>query len=145
MPKDLDSLKTAASAEVDGVEVSASHTPETYKLIEQAKTELKDWHPQWGEKPESDPQAEDATAALHELNTDLVKQFRVPDKFKDEKERVHSLMHVNMFCKKLKNILGPGRIHINTPPPCPGFDNNKMRGLFIRIRGMDSFTFHEDL
>jgi hypothetical protein len=145
MPKDLDSLKTAASAEIDGVEVSASHTPETYKLIEEARTELSDWHPQWGEKPESDSRAEDAAAALHELNTAAVKRFLPSDRMLDEKERVRNIMHVDVFCKKLKNILGPGRIHINIPPSIPNFDNNKLRGLFIRIRGMDNFTFHEDL
>lgn len=145
MPKDLDSLKTAASAEIDGVEVSANHTLETYKLIEQARTEFSDWHPQWGARPEKDSQAEDTAHMLHEENESAVKQFRVPEKFTNEKERVRNFMHVNEFCKKLKHILGPGRIHINIPPPIPGFDNNKMRGLFIRIRGMDNFTFHEDL
>lgn len=143
MPKDLDSLKTAASAEIDGVEVQASHTPETYKLIEQARTELADWHPQWGEKPEKDGRAEEEAIRLREENEAITKQFR--PSLPDEKNRIHGLMHVNWFCKKLKNILGPGRIHINTPPAVPGFDNTKMRGLFIRIRGMDNFTFHSDL
>ena len=138
-------LRTDASAELDGVEVSANHSPETYKLIESANQELKNWLPQWGKKPEKDHKAEETAHRLNEENTDLVKQFRVPDKFTNEKERVRNLMHVNVFCKKLKNILGPDRIHINTPPPVAGFDNNKMRGLFIRIRGMDMFTFHEDL
>lgn len=144
MPKDLDSLKTAASAEIDGVEVSASHTPETYKLIEQAKTELADWHPQWGAKPERDNQAEDEALRLREENASLIKRF-LPKELREHQSRVRNILHVNVFCKKLKNILGPQRIHINTPPEIAGFDNNKMRGLFIRIRGMDNFTFHEDL
>lgn len=143
MPKDLDSLKTAASAEIDGVEVSASHTPETYKLIEQAHTELADWHTQWGEKPEKDSRAEEEAIRLREENDAITKQFR--PNLPDEGHRIRELMHVNRFCKKLRKILGPGRIHINTPPPVPGFDNTKMRGLFIRIRGMDNFTFHADL
>lgn len=143
MADNLDPLKTAASAEVDGVEVSAKHSPETYQLIDQAKTELKDWHPQWGSKPEKDTRAEEEAHMLREQNDALIKSYVA--KLPDEKHRIRGLMHVNVFCQKLKNILGPGRIHINTPPPVPGFDNTKMRGLFIRIRGMDNFTFHEDL
>jgi len=152
MPKDLDSLKTAASAEIDGVEVSASHTPETYQLIQEAKTELADWHPQWGKRPEKDHQAEETAARLHEENTDLVKQFRAPNQHKllNEKERVRNLMHISTFCAKLHNILGfaadgGSRIFINKPPAIKGFDNEKMQGLFVKVRGMDQFTFHTDL
>lgn len=150
MPKDLDSLKTAASAEIDGVEVSASHKPETYKLIEEAKTELADWHPQWGRKPEKDSRAEDVAAELHELNTAAVKQFLPSDKLLDEKERVRNLMHIKDFCAHLHNILGfapdgGSRIFINTPPAVAGLDNKKMKGLFIKMRGMENFIYHADL
>lgn len=147
---DLDPLKTAASAEIDGVEVSAKHSPETYKLIEQAKTELADWHPQWGAKPEKDSQAEETAAQLHEENVAAIKSFLPSDKFTNEKERVRNLMHITEFCRKLNSILGPAadggsRIFINTPPAIAGFDNQKMKGLFIKIRGMEQFTYHTDL
>lgn len=138
-------LKTAATAELDGVEIPASHTPQTYELVKTAKKEFENWLPQWGKKPEKSSQAEERAAELHELNTAAVKHFLPSDGMLNEKERVRNLMHVDKFCKKLKKILGPDRIHINTPPPMPGFDNNKMRGLFIRMRGMENFTFHEDL
>src|SRR5262249_25520943 len=54
------------------------------------------------------------------------------------------------FCEKLHNILGMAadggsRIFINTPPAIPHFDNTKMKGLFVKIRGMDQFFFHTDL
>ena len=147
-----DFLKTAASAEIDGVEVSASHTPETYGLIEQAKTELKDWHPQWGNKPEKDHKAEETAHRLHEENESAIAKFRLPNQHKllNEKERVRNLMHVSEFCRKLNNILGNAvdggsRIFINTPPAIAGFDNHKMKGLFIKMRGMDQFTYHVDL
>src|SRR5258708_5770790 len=150
MPKDLDSLKSAASAEIDGVEVPASHTPETYKLIDQAKTELADWHPQWGAKPEKDSRAEETAAELHEMNTAAVKQYLPSKKFTNEKERVRNLMHIKDFCAKLHNILGfapdeGSRIFINTPPSIAGFDNKKMNGLFVKMRGMENFLYHTDL
>lgn len=143
-------LKTAASAEIDGEVVSANHSPETYQLIDQAKTELKDWHPQWGAKPEKDSKAEETAHRLHEENAEIIKPFALPDKFKNEKERVRNLMHIDEFCRRLHNILGfasdgGSRIFINTPPAIAGFDNMKMKGLFIKMRGMDMFTYHTDL
>lgn len=155
MPKDLDSLKSAASAEIDGVEVSASHTPETYALIEQAKEELKDWHPQWGAKPQKDTRAEDTALRLREENDALLKRFILPGQEKlsgrqAEKERVRNLLHIAQFCRRLDKILGPAadggsRLFLNKPPHAPGMENGKMMGLFVKIRGMDQFTYHVDL
>jgi len=59
-------------------------------------------------------------------------------------------MHITTFCTKLNNILGMAedggsRIFLNTPPSIANFDNTKMKGLFIKIRGMDRFIFHTDL
>jgi hypothetical protein len=145
-------LKTAASAELDGVEVPAKHSPETFQLIDQAKTEVADWHPQWGAKPEKDHEAEETAHRLHEENAEMVKAFRAPNQHKllDEKERVRNLMHIKDFCAKLHRILGPAadggsRIFINTPPAIAGFDNKKMKGLFVKMRGMDNFLYHLDL
>jgi len=145
-------LATAATAEIDGVEVSASHKPETYELIEKARKELGDWSVQWGAKPEKDGRAEEAAAFFREKNLEAVKQFRLPNQHKLtlEKERVRNLMHIDEFCRKLHNILGfaadgGSRIFINTPPPAGHFDNTKMKGLFIKMRGMDMFTYHTDL
>lgn len=155
MPKDLDSLKSAASAEIDGVEVSASHTPETYALIEQAKEELKDWHPQWGAKPQKDTRAEDTALRLREESDALLKRFILPGQDKlsgrqAEKERVRNLLHIAQFCRRLDKILGPAadggsRLFLNKPPHAPGMENGKMMGLFVKIRGMDQFTYHVDL
>src|SRR5271165_839678 len=143
---------TTASAEIDGVEVSANHSPETYALIEEGKKEKRDWNIQWGAKPEIDTQATETAVRLYEENRNIVKSFRAPnqDKLLNEKERVRNLMHISTFCAKLHNILGPAfdggsRIFINKPPAVKGFDNEKMQGLFIKIRGMDQFTYHEDL
>jgi hypothetical protein len=155
MPKDLDSLKSAASAEIDGVEVSASHTPETYALIKQAKTELKDWHVQWGPKPQKDTQAEETAHRLREENDILTKRFKLPGQDlmagrKAEKERVRNLMHIAQFCKRLDKILGlaydgGSRVFLNKPPEAPGIEKGKLMGLFIKMRGMDMFPYHEDL
>lgn len=147
--------KTAATANVDGVEIPAKHAPETYALIDQAKTELKDWHPQWGKKPEKDNRAEDIASALREQNDALIKRFKLPgqDKMsgrKAEKERVRNIMHIAEFCRRLDKILGPAydsgsRVFLNKPPQAPNIESGKTMGLFIKIRGMDLFTFHEDL
>lgn len=147
---DLDPFKTASTAEIDGVEVSASHTEKTYALIKEAQNELANWLPQWGQKPEKSSQAQETAVRLHEQNSEAVKQYRIPDKFTNEKERVRNLMHISEFCRKLNRILGPAidggsRIFINTPPAMTGFDNEKMKGLFIQMRGMDSFIYHTDL
>jgi len=142
----------STSAEIDGVEVSANHSPATYELIKQARHELDDWNIKWGNKPEKDGRAEESAARLHEKNVELVKATRLPgqDALLNEKERVRNLMHINEFCRKLHNILGfavdgGSRIFINTPPAVAGFDNSKMKGLFIKIRGMDNFIYHTDL
>lgn len=145
MPKDLDSLKSAASAEIDGVEVPASHTPETYALINQAREELKNWLPQWGKKPEVDGRAIDDAGRLRELNDAAIKKY-LPLDLPDEKHRVRNLLHIKDFCRKLHNILGFAadggtRIFINNPPYHPAIDRN-MKGLFIKMRGMDNFIFH---
>lgn len=150
MPKNLDTLKTAASAEVEGVEIPASHDEKTYNLIEQAKAEKADWSVQWGAKPETDGRAEEMAYRQRELNDALIKPYVQPERFIDEKNRVRNLMHISDFCRKLDRILGPAydggsRIFINTPPSVAGFDNEKMKGLFIKMRGMDTFTFHVDL
>jgi hypothetical protein len=141
---------TSATANLDGVEIPAQHSEKTYNLIEQGKQELADWHPQWGEKPEKDNRTIETAAALHEVNTEAVKQYVVPDRFLNKKERVRNLMHITTFCTKLHNILGPAfdggsRIFINKPPAINGFDNTKMNGLFVKIRGMDNFIYHTDL
>ena len=144
--------KTATIAEIDGEEIPASHTPETYALIAKAQEELKNWLPQWGAKPVPDAAAEDATAMLHEKNEEAVKQYRLPDQHKltDEKGRIRNLMHIDEFCRKLDRILGPAadggsRIFINTPPSIANFDNTKMKGLFIKMRQMEQFIYHTDL
>jgi len=67
-------LKTQATAEIDGVKVSANHKPETYELIKKAQGELKDWHIQWGAKPERDHKAEEEAAMYHQMNTEAVSQ-----------------------------------------------------------------------
>jgi hypothetical protein len=143
-------LQTSATAKVDGVEIPAKHTPETYKLIQQGHEEFDNWLPQWGTKPARDHQAEERAAELHELNTAAVRKFLPSGNMLDEKERVRSLMHIKDFCAKLHNILGfaadgGSRIFINTPPAIAGFDNKKMKGLFVKMRGMDSFIYHADL
>jgi hypothetical protein len=155
MPKELGPLKTAASAKIEGVEIPAKHDEKTYALIDQARTEFRDWHVQWGKKPEKDSQTEETAVRLKEANEALLSRFRLPaqDKLtgkKAEKERVRNLMHITKFCQKLNNILGPGadggsRIFLNRPPEAPGMEHGKLMGLFIKIRGMDMFTFHEDL
>lgn len=150
MADDLDILKTSASADMGGgVEIPAAHNEKTYELIKSAKQELADWHPQWGNKPEKDSRAEDRLAALREDSAERVRLYR-PKELREERERIRNLMSLGDFCRKLHNILGPAadlgsRIFINTPPPVPGFDNQKMKGLFIKMRGMDMFTYHEDL
>lgn len=148
-------LKTAASAEIEGVEIPASHTSETYNLIDQAKSELADWSVQWGKKPAKDMQAEETAARLREENDLITRQFKLPaqDKMsgpKAEKERVRNLMHIAQFCRRLDKILGPAadggsRVFLNQPPQAPGIEHGKLMGLFIKIRGMDMFIFHEDL
>lgn len=132
-----------------------SPTPETLKLIEQANTELKDWHPQWGAKPSGDSRAEESAARLREFNDAAIKRFKLPGQDKmsgktAEKERVRNLLHIAEFCRRLDKILGPAadggsRIFLNKPPQAPGIESGKLMGLFIKIRGMDMFTFHEDL
>jgi len=152
MADELDILKTSATAEIEGVEIPAAHTEKTYKLIRTAKQELADWHTQWGRKPEKDHKAEETAARLHEENRGFIKGYQLPSQHKltNEKERVRNLMHITEFCRKLNNILGMAsdggsRIFINTPPSIAGFDNEKMKGLFIKMRGMDQFTYHVDL
>lgn len=128
--------------------VAPSHNPKTYNLIKSARQELAEWLPQWGKKPQKDTRAEEHLAALQEDTAERVKQF-VPV-LRDEKNRIRNIMSLADFCRKLNNILGPAadlgsRIFINTPPAVAGFDNEKMKGLFIKMRGMDMFTYHEDL
>ena len=101
------------------------------------------------EKPERDTRAEDTAAQLREENDDLVKPFLPARDLTDEKERVRNLMHIKDFCAGLHRI-GPAadggsRIFINTPPAIAGFDNKKMKGLFVKMRGMDNFIYHADL
>ncbi len=134
----------------DGLEVSANYSPEVLALNEQARQELANWLPQWGEKPKSKAQTEEVAHRLREENTDMVKSFAPPEALFNEKERIRNLMHIDEFCRKLHRILGPAadggsRIFINTPPAISGFDNTKMKGLFVKMRGMDMFTFHTDL
>jgi len=142
-------LNTVATAEIDGEVIRASHTPETYKLIKEAREELKNWLPQWGAKPKPDPAAVDAALALREKNDELTKIYTAANRFTDEKSRVGNLMHVRKFCEKLHNILGlaadgGSRVFINDPPYHPAIDSH-MKGLFIKIRGMDNFIYHTDL
>lgn len=149
MADDLDILKTSASAELEGVEIPAAHNEKTYDLIKTAKEELKDWSVQWGAKPEKDAKAIEHLAQLQENTADYVKMY-LPRELREEKERIRNLMSLADFCRKLHSILGPAsdlgsRIFINTPPAVAGFDNQKMKGLFIRMRGMDMFTYHDDL
>lgn len=130
--------------------VAPSHTSETYALIEQGKTELQEWHPQWGKKPAKDTRAEDIAAWVREENDRKTKKYRPENPLTNEKERIRNLMHVRDFCAKLHNILGlatdgGSRIFINVPPAVTGFDNTKMAGLFIKMRGLDMFTYHTDL
>lgn len=125
-----------------------SHTEKTYGLIEQARTELKDWHPQWGKKPAGDSRAKESAARLRELNNEAIKRF-LPRELRDEKHRVRNLMHIREFCRRLDRILGPAadggsRVFINDPPRHPSIDEH-MKGLFIKIRGMDNFIYHTDL
>jgi hypothetical protein len=132
-----------------------SHTPSTYELIKKAKDELRDWHVQWGKKPQADGRAAESAARLREFNDAAIKRFKLPgqDKMsgkKAEKERVRNLLHISQFCRRLDKILGPAidggsRIFLNKPPSAPGIESGKLMGLFIKIRGMDNFTFHEDL
>lgn len=147
---DKSPLKTSAKAELDGVEIPAKHAPETYALIDQAKEERRDWSVQWGAKPEKDSRAEDEAAAMRERNNDLVKPYLPKADLTDEKTRVRNLMHIKDFCAKLHRILGPAsdggsRIFINTPPATTALDNKKMKGLFVKMRGMDNFLYHLDL
>lgn len=150
MADDLDILKTSASADMGGgVEIPAAHNEKTYDLIKTAKQELADWHVQWGKKPEKDSRADEKLAALREDTAERLKAY-IPAALGDEKHRIRNIMSLPEFCRKLNNILGPAadlgsRIFINTPPPVPGFDNEKMKGLFIKMRGMDMFTYHDDL
>jgi hypothetical protein len=143
-------LRTDASAEIEGEKVSADHSQKTYDLISQAQQELRDWNVKWGAKPKSDGGAVEAAHFWREKNADAIKQFQADRRFTDEKGRVHNLMHIDQFCRKLHNILGyaadgGSRIFINTPPPIPHFDNTKMKGLFVKVRGMDNFIYHTDL
>lgn len=149
MAENLDIIKASATAEVDGVEVKAAHNEKTYELIKTARQELADWHVQWGKKPVADTQGLETAQRLREENDQLIEQFR-PLPMRDAKNRLRNLMHVSEFCRKLHNILGfaadgGSRIFINMPPAIAGFDNEKMKGLFVKMRGMDMFTFHMDL
>ncbi len=150
MADDLDILKTSASADMGGgVEIRPDHSEKTLNLIKTAKQELADWSVQWGEKPKPEAKAIEDLAALRENTADYVRPF-LPRELREERERIRNLMSLGDFCRKLNNILGPAsdlgsRIFINTPPPVPGFDNQKMKGLFIKMRGMDMFTYHDDL
>ena len=119
-------------------------------LIDTAQKELRDWHVQWGRKPDKDSRAEDKALALREENDYAIRSYRADDRYVDEKGRVRNLMHISEFCRKLDRILGSAhdggsRIFINTPPAIAHFDNTKMKGLFIKIRGMDQFIYHTDL
>jgi hypothetical protein len=145
-------LETSTTADLGGGEVSANHSPATYDLINTARKELDDWNVKWGAKPQIDSRAAESAARLHEENTAEANKFRISgqSKLTNEKERVRNLMHITKFCQKLNNILGPAidggtRIFINTPPAVAGFDNTKMKGLFVNIRGMDQFIYHTDL
>jgi hypothetical protein len=148
-------LLTKAVAEIDGKEIAAKHDSETYNLIEQARTELTDWSVQWGKKPEKSAEAEETAQRLNEENTEAVKRFRLPGQEKlagaqAEKERIRNLMHITKFCQKLDHVLGPAadggsRVFLNKPPTTPGIESEKLMGLFIKIRGMDMFTYHTDL
>lgn len=140
--KDDNPWVSRATGKLGGIEVPASDSPEIVKLIEQAGIE----------RPEAESQTVELAHEAHESNSEAVKRFRQPgqEKFTDEKGRIRNLMHIHEFCGKLHAILGPAadggsRIFINTPPSIPGFDNTKMKGLFIKMRGMDQFIYDIDL
>jgi len=104
------------------------------------------------ERPKSQSNVIELAHEAHESNSEKVKKHRPQaiEKYVDEKGRIRNLMHIHEFCRKLNNILGPAidgqsRIVINNPPPLPGFDSEKMKGLFVKPRGMDQFIFHTDL
>ena len=141
--------KTSASADIGGVEVPASHTPETYALIKQARQELADWNVKWGAKPQTDSRSTESAHFWREKNDELIKPYKAKERYVDEKGRIRNLMHVAEFCRKLDRILGPAhdggsRIFINHPPKHPAIDEH-MKGLFIKMRGMDQFIYHTDL
>lgn len=142
---DLDA-KTLATASVDGVEVRPDHSEKTYSLIESAKKELRDWSVQWGAKPIPDSAAIDKALELREQNDEVIRPYQAERRYVDEKNRVRNLMGIGEFCRKLDRILGPAhdggtRIFINDPPRHPAIDEH-MKGLFIKMRGMDAFYFH---
>lgn len=133
----------------EGVEASVNHSPEVHELIDKAKQELANWLPQWGEKPVSTSQTQEVAHELREENLELVRDYIPPEHLFNEKERIRNLMHIREFCRKLHNILGfaadgGSRIFINDPPRHPAIDEN-LKGLFVKMRGMDMFTFHTDL
>ena len=137
--KDDNPWVSKATGKLGGIEVPANASPEIQKLIEAAGIE----------RPKADSQVQELAHEAREANTEKVKRFR-PLELAGGKDRVRNLMHINDFCLRLHNILGPAadggsRIFINTPPSMPGFDNTKMKGLFIKIRGMDMFTYDMDL
>lgn len=145
---DNDPLRPQTTAEIDGEVIHPSHDSKTLDLITIAKQELADWHPQWGAKPEKDSRAEDKLAAMREDTANRLKDY-LPHNLRDKKERIRNVMSLRDFCAKLHNILGPAsdggsRVFINFPPPHPSIDS-RMKGLFIKMRGMDMFTFHTDL
>lgn len=102
------------------------------------------------ERPKSQSEVVELAHEARESNNEKVKHLRPSETFTDNKGRVRNLMHIHEFCRKLDRILGMAadggsRIFINTPPAIAGFDNTKMKGLFIKMRGMDMFTYDIDL
>jgi hypothetical protein len=139
--KDDNPWVSRATGKLGGIEVPASSAPDIQKLIEEAGIE----------RPKSESQVAELAHEAREKNSNdwRVKRLR-PLELPGGKDRVGNLMHVHEFCRKLHNILGPAadggsRVFINTPPAIPGFDNTKMKGLFIKVRGMEMFTYDVDL
>lgn len=67
----------------------------------------------------------------------------------DVAARTRNPIHIKRFCEKLDNLLGKyfgqSRVYLNQPPADPTGQFKNQMGLFIRIRGMERYPFHDDL
>lgn len=137
--------KSAASATLkdsrgNAVEIQKSDSQDIAKLIATS------------EKAPSKTIMKEFAQATHEDNVRMGKQYLLPgqEHLSDEKERVRNPMHIKRFCMKLDRILGKtldgqSRVFLNQPPPTPNGQFRNQMGLFVRVRGMEQFAYHDDL